>query len=230
MDTGQDTLCDTAAGAGFGWAQRMLRRQLDTLSRLASVALRLAGTATRQASGGSGGIVALERALRVHERVAWALRLIGVLRAKLTGDLQSLERGEAPHLITEGEPLDDGAAESARESELPESLNAERAERAESLREAPERDDFDRLLRRTGDGEFTDILKRPTDEIIALICRELGLPPDWLDLAEDDEDDAPADRRARNLRPGPRPPERFAPRPAGRPPPRRSSYRLRHPE
>ena len=180
----------------FDRARRVLSQQLDALSRLAAVAWRLvdpAGPSAEPAASVSVGILRLENALRLQARVAWAVRLIVALRAKLLGDLQGLENGRLPALAIDtpnhGAIPEPSMAEEAR----PAADRVERPERRERP-EGPERFGFERQF---SDDDLAEILQRPTAEVIALICRELGLPADWPRQAEEawareaHEDDRP---------------------------------------
>jgi len=172
-----------AAPPALGWARRVLCQQLDALSRLAVAAWRLVDPAQPAAPplppapSLRAGIVGLEKALRLYERVVWTRRLIDALRAKLTAELEALDNGQVPASLAEAPGVDAPEAEAKPEAK-PE---AERPEPRERLRDR-ERFDFQR---RGSDKALAEILKRPTAEIIALICRELGLPEDWPRLAEE---------------------------------------------
>jgi hypothetical protein len=169
-------------------ARRVLRQQLDALSRLAVVAWRLIDPVAAAAKPGAdpfgmAAVRGLEKALRLQARVVWAQRLIAALRDRLLAELQAVENGEAPGRPGEAgdvapdpeQPVADAAPSLADKKD-----RAERAERRERL----ERERFG-FEGRASDREIAEILKRPTAEIIALICRELGLPEDWPRLAED---------------------------------------------
>jgi len=170
--------------SGLGWARRVLRQQLDALSRLAAVARRLidpVAPAAQSASDpfGMAAIRGLEKTLRLHVRVTWAQRLIAALRAKLLADLQAVDNGQAPSFPVEAGSVDPD----------PERPAANEAPSLTDKKERPERGDRPDRERGFGgpgsDKELAEILKRPTVEIIALICRELGLPEDWPRLAEE---------------------------------------------
>jgi hypothetical protein len=126
------------------------------------------------------GVRNFEKAMRLRGRVDWALRLIEALRARLSADLQAVDSGGAPSVPVEASSVaDDPDPASANEA----AALTDRPERGER-RERPDRDHFG-FGPRGSDKALAEILKRPTDEIIALICRELGLPEDWPRLAED---------------------------------------------
>jgi hypothetical protein len=182
MDARRKSPVETAPAQG--WARRVLRQQLDALSRLAAVAWRLVAPKTPPEQSAPATPVAtlrgLEKALRLQARVMWAFRLIDALRARLIAELEALDSGQPPSPAMERSfAAGPGRPPAEEAGHIPE--KAERAERAERLR--PERFGFEGRGR---DHDLAEILKRPTAEIIALICRELGLPDDWPRLAEEE--------------------------------------------
>ncbi len=195
--------------SGLGWARRVLRQQLDALSRLKAIALRPFERPTPPADSSDlatffAGLRGLEKAVRRQVRVDWALRLIGALRDKLRAELQSLENGEDPKTMAEAANLaaEFRSAEAPDPKERPERPERERGERLKDY----ERFDFQG---RAADRKLAEILKRPTAEIIALICRQLGLPADWLRRAEEawerEEGDGAWAEPPRHSAPGPLP-------------------------
>jgi hypothetical protein len=155
----------------------VLRQQLDALSRLTAVAWRLltpAPTTEPRPRTAWAGVRDLEKAVRLQIRVQWVLRLIEALRARLTTELEALNTGQAPAPSAAAPNL-------AAESDPAETLNPKERPERERLR------DYERFSfqGRAADNRLAAILKRPTAEIIALICRELGLPDDWPRLAEE---------------------------------------------
>jgi len=165
----------------FGWARRVLRQQLDALSRLTAIAWSLIEPAAPAAADPAptmwSGLRNLEKSLRLHERVVWAQRLINALRARLTAELQALDEGKVPTPPVEARSVAAEAGRSTANEKLDLTDQADPAERPDP-RERPERERFG-FERRGSDKALARILKRPAVEIIALICRELGLPEDW---------------------------------------------------
>ncbi len=183
MGSRRNAAVETASAAG--WARRALRQQLDALSRLTAIAWGLVKPATpptppAESSDLGPFFIALrgfEKAARLQVRVDWALRLIDALRGRLHAELEAIDKGQTPALPVAAPSL---AAEAAPAEDLNPSERPERPER-ERLR------DYERFSfqGRAADNKLAEILKRPTVEIIALICRELGLPEDWPRLAEE---------------------------------------------
>ncbi len=179
----------TDNASGLGWARRVLRQQLDALARLTAIAWRLMeppAQAAEPAEAEAFTVAAflarigkVEKAARLQARGNWALRLINALRVRLLADLEAVENGQLPNLPEAG-GLDTDPVHSAANDAPSLADKKERAERGDR----PDRDRFG-FEGRGSDRKFAEILKRPTDEIIALICRELGLPDDWPRLAEE---------------------------------------------
>jgi len=162
-------LPETLPAAGpADWARPLLDRQLQLLGRLAEAGLEIAVALEAQAKGGEAvvqGDVGM-----AYNRVARAVRQTVMLQAKLIEALQAHETGRA------------GLRAAARASaarivrRVIDDDRDDDAERAERLAaEAAER------LR---EEDFGDLLARPFGEAVAGICRDLGLAPDWLALAE----------------------------------------------
>jgi hypothetical protein len=162
-------LSETLPAAGpADWARPLVERQLQMLGRLAEAGLEIAVALEAQAKGGAAvvqGDVAM-----AYSRVARAVRQTFMLQSRLIEDLQENETGRAGRRaaarasaarIMRG-VIDDGRRGDAERAER---LAAEAAER---LREE----------------DFSDLLARPFGEAVAEICKDLGLSPDWLALAE----------------------------------------------
>jgi hypothetical protein len=150
-------------------AQRLAERQVALLGRLAEAGLEIALALEAQARGGEAvvqGDVAM-----AYNRVARAVRHTVMLQARL------IEAREDQDLRQAGRRSAARAGAAGLLRELIEDDCAGDVERAERLgAEAAER------LRAE---DFGDLLARPFAEAVAAICRDLGLSPDWLRLAED---------------------------------------------
>jgi hypothetical protein len=159
-------------------ARDLAQRQIDMLTRLAEVGVAMAETLGRQAADEAAESSPAELAL-AYSRVARAVRMTIALQSKLIEDFVNLDEAvtDEPRLVVED-------------------LLAERRDRVERIvRRAvrAEHDDEDHVERlvheaneRLDDEDFLgDILKRPIGEIVALICKDLGLSPDWDRLAQE---------------------------------------------
>jgi len=150
------------------WARPMVERQLAILGRLAEAGLEIAVALEAQAKGGQAviqGDVAM-----AFNRVARAVRQTIMLQSRLIEALQDRQAARAGRQAAARA----GAARIVRRVIDDDRTNdAERAERLAA--EAAER------LRAE---DFGDLLARPFGEAVADICKDLGLAPDWLALAE----------------------------------------------
>lgn len=160
-----------------GWARPMLDRQLQVLGELAEIGLELARAVEAEAKGPEPdpARIGLERAVLAYSRVARAVRQTIMLQSRLIEALQAAEAGEA----------DKARALQARRAKVEDAARRVIRRAIEAEHEAPER--VERLaaeaaerLEREAHG---DLLVRPIREIIADICNDLGLDPDWADLA-----------------------------------------------
>ena len=162
------------------WARPMLERQLALLGRLAEAGLEIAVAIERQVKSGEpfdGQAVAL-----AYARVSRAVRLTVMLQSKLIGELQrqktfadtiaSAMDAELRSLEQAGKKRLVGIVErvACTERDDPDAVERLLAEAAERL----DRDDL-----------YGDVLTRPISEIVADICRDLGLDPDWANLAQE---------------------------------------------
>ena len=158
------------------YAQAALRRQVEVLERIAEAALELAAAIKDQAI--HDGTAA--QAAMPFSRVARSARMIALLQSKLLKDMhEARRRDEAP---------DDPAA-----SDDPLHVHKARVERiVDRIAKAhtDDEDRIDRLVIEAGerlddDDIYGDILTKPVGELVALICRDLGLDPDWTRLAQE---------------------------------------------
>jgi len=176
----------TASAAAGDLARALLERQLWVLGQLADGGLEIARAIERRATSDESPDAVLDGAPMAYARVARAVRMTLMLQSKLIADLQSLE-AKAAHEAAHGHCLK-GAQRVGLECDQKDRIGriigriagADGADEDEVERlaeEAAERLDQDDL--------YGDILTRPVSEIIALICKDLGLEPDWPQLAEE---------------------------------------------
>jgi hypothetical protein len=176
------------AGAS-DWARALLERQLWILGQLAEGGLEIARAIERQATGEGSGEAA-PHAVDAHipmayARVARAVRMTILLQSKLIGELQTLESKAA---------YDAARAKSRQAFERPGLVHAQKARLERIVRriawaDGQDADEVDRLGQDAAelldcDDHYGDILTRPVSELIALICQDLGLEPDWPALAK----------------------------------------------
>ncbi len=185
------------AGAGPADPGRgLIERQLWILGRLAEAGLNIALAIERQATRGeaTGTEGAPPEAVPVakgdlalaYGRAARAVRLTIALQARLLKELQALDEGAARKFAAE-------AAKPDRDRQTAQAARKARVERiVERLIRAEARDEAegDRLTdeayeRLEHDDIYGDLLRKPVSEIIALVCQDLGLAPDWSRLAQE---------------------------------------------
>jgi hypothetical protein len=154
----------TDAGTAGGWARPMLDRQLQVLGDLAEIGLELARAVE---AGAKGPDADLDKAVLAYSRVARAVRQTIMLQSRL------IEVVQADTARAEAIAARRASVKARMRTLLRRAIDAEHEapDRAERLTaEAAERLEADL---------YGDVLTRPVGEIIADICRDLGLDPDW---------------------------------------------------
>ena len=180
----------TAPAAARDLARALLERQLWGLGQLAEGGLEIARAIERQATG-AGSDDAAPHTVDAHvpmayARVARAVRMTILLQSKLITDLQALEAKTAEAAYS---------AKCRRALDRPHILREQKARIGRIVgriawADGREHAEIERLARHAAemldhDDHFGDILTRPVSELIALICQDLGLEPDWPQLAEE---------------------------------------------
>jgi hypothetical protein len=162
-------------------ARALIEAQLAMLIRLAQIGMEIAEAVGRDAAAATPG--APDTAARrdpglVFARVARAVRMTIALQSRLAKDLAALDRA-------------DDMAQAARKTRRRMRLSrlVEDAARAQVAAANPDgdedavEDEIEQLAsaayERLTDAEDGDFLGRPFDEVVAGICADLGLPPDW---------------------------------------------------
>ncbi len=169
--------CDPAAPTDDG-AQALVRDRLAMLTRLGDAGLAIALALERQVTGEAEAPVTQGDPALAYARVSRAVRMTVALQIKLIQDLPALQAGEATARVQCArrrtadragrlECILDEVVLSQTDDDDAEQLCAEAAERLE-----------DEILH---DG---DVLDRPFSEVVADICADLGLEPDWAEVAE----------------------------------------------
>jgi hypothetical protein len=158
------------------FTQAALRRQVEVLERMAEAALELAAAIKDQAIYHGP---AAEAAMP-FSRVARAARMIALLQSRLLKDMDEARRRDA-------------ASDDPAVSDDPLHVRKARVERIVGRIAKARTDDegrVDRLMIEAGerlddDDIYGDVLTKPVGELVALICRDLGLDPDWTRLAQE---------------------------------------------
>jgi len=174
---------ESAADAS-DWARALLERQLWVLGQLAEGGLEIARAIERQATGSVEGV--RPDLPMAYARVARSVRMTLMLQSKVIEALRAMQSK---------------ADQQARSAQLQREFARPGLVRARKVRIARivgriawadgqdhervkrlAREAFERLEQ---DELYGDILSRPVSEIIALICKDMGLDPDWPRLAEE---------------------------------------------
>jgi hypothetical protein len=157
-------------------SRALIERQMAMLTRLAEMGMEIAEAATLQAralaQGGEQRPDALDPAL-AYSRAARAVRLTIALQSRLAKEMAAL--GEAAT-----------RARAVAASQRRNRIHA-RIEQALAEAERPDTDaDEDKIERlssaaweRLTEEDDAGLLALPVDEVVARICADLGLPPDW---------------------------------------------------
>jgi hypothetical protein len=168
------------------WMRELVLRQLQMLGQLAEIGLEIAGAVERQA-GGRASVPALSGdAALAYARVTRSVRQTMLLQSKLIEGLKAQDQ-------VEGEARAKAEAEAVRST--PEYQRRVRVERIVGrllVAEHPDGDDaeIDDLIMEAGerlDDEdlYGDLMERPVSELVARICRDLGLEPRWAELVQE---------------------------------------------
>ena len=209
MTVHTDIAAQSAELARKAWARRVLQRQVEMLGELAEIGLKIARETGRQAAADdeaegeapdsdapNDDIIepvrprdpAQSRAM-AFARTARAVRLTLMLQAKALEDMGRLNLPEAPQYRPFMDPT---AVRKARVerivARIVRTAHGEDGERIDRLMiEAAERLDDEDLTR--------EVLARPLGDLVAEVCRDLGLAVDWERLAQEpwavDERDDP---------------------------------------
>ena len=159
------------------WARPLFERQVAMLGQLAEGGLEMALAVKGQAleSKAEGA----EACARAYARTARAVRLTLMLQAQVIKQIQALD--------SHGAYL---AACAARQDVAQRKARVERIVERIAAGEHDDPDHVERLIEETcerldHDDFYGDLLSRPVSELVALICKDLGLDPDWPNLARE---------------------------------------------
>jgi hypothetical protein len=173
--------------------EAVLQRQVALLEQLAEAGLRMAlaieGEATEAKAAGEP---VRDDAAMTFSRVARAVRMTVMLQSKLIRDADEAQTRAAVDPLSEEAMI--AAAEEAMRLDPEGHMHKLRVERIfDRVAKSACGDDEERIGRlvieageRLDDEDlYGDILERPVGELVALLCRDLGLDPDWSRLAEE---------------------------------------------
>ncbi|MGZ3400761.1 MAG: hypothetical protein ACXWKX_15340 [Caulobacteraceae bacterium] len=185
-DAASDQTDDSAGPES--WERALLDRQLAELSRLADMGMAMAAAIERRVTAdeaGSPSNADLHHAAMDFARVSRAVRMSFALQSRLIAEF----KGAAAARAAGAAAPDDGPLEVVWASDLPHHDVVQKrqvrgivqrlAEAASLDREGVERLVCEAVERLEDDDIYRDLSRRPLGEIVALICKDLGLEPDW---------------------------------------------------
>ncbi|MDB5464527.1 MAG: hypothetical protein JWP23_2916 [Phenylobacterium sp.] len=167
-----------AGGCACGGAEARAERHLRMLQELAEIGMDLARSVQRQAHGQAATDHGAADLGLVFSRIARAVRQTVALEAKLAEDRQKTQAERAPLTVAD-------RWRSARRKRQVKEIVAEAI--GSEVGEFDVERLFDDLDERLADGdEEADFAERPIGELVARICRDLGVTPDWSLWHDDD--------------------------------------------
>jgi hypothetical protein len=174
-----------------------LERQAEMLGDLAEIGLKIARAAGERAAAVDAGAEDTGAApgeaparpprgaealspVMAYARAARAVRLSLMLQAKTIEELRRLDQRAGPRFQFSPPPPED--ARRARVARI--------VQRVASAAHGDDAAEVERLTIEAGerlDDEdlYRDVLERPIGELVARVCRDLGLDPDWANLAKE---------------------------------------------
>ncbi len=189
----------SAATTGPARARAVVEQQIAMLTELARSGLSIAGAIERRAlalaergaeDSGVGGLGGSGDPAMAHARVARAVRLTLALQSRLLKDLIALDAAAAETAAVRAPAADVVGPEPEDDP-----LEARRGRIDRIVRRVVEGDEADpdeaeRLTslaweRLSDEDVYGDLLARPMGEIVARICEDLELSPDWTRLARE---------------------------------------------
>jgi hypothetical protein len=173
-----------------GWERALLDRQLEALNRLADMGMAMAAAISGRATAEEPVPDAdLNRAAMDFARVSRAVRMTFALQSRLIAEFKGVaapgKAGAAYDGPVEVQWLDPDPVEEDLEQQRQVRAAIERLGEAAALdREAVERLVCETRERLEDERIHDYLFHRPVSEIVALICQDLGLEPDWSLLAD----------------------------------------------
>ncbi|MGZ3398694.1 MAG: hypothetical protein ACXWKX_05705 [Caulobacteraceae bacterium] len=170
------------------WSRPFVMRQLQLLGDLAEIGLEVARGVERRVKAAEADEDLAPVAL-AYSRVSRAVRLTLMLQSRLIKDRKADEQAEAKALAEVR--AEQAKQEAVRDPVYQRKVRVETIlERVALARHPGDAARADRLVREGGerlDDEdlYGDLMERPLSELVARLCRDLGLDPDWSELAEE---------------------------------------------
>ena len=166
-----------------GWERALLDRQLEALGRLADMGMAMAAAITQRATADEPGSDAdLQHAAMDFARVSRAVRMTFALQSRLIAEFKGVSRPDKAAAPDQG-PIDvdwpDLQDKDVVQQRQVRGIVHRLAEAASLNSEAVERLAAEACERLENDNFCRDLTTRPLGEVVALICKDLGLEPDW---------------------------------------------------
>jgi hypothetical protein len=153
------------------WAGSRYEQQVDMLGQMAEAGLKLALNIVQQAE-----TTAAEEAALGYARVSKSVRMTLMLQTQAIKAIQHLESHAHVRL---------DSAEATQRKDRVERIVERIAEQEHGDAEEVERLVAETAERLDQDDIYGDVLSRPLSELIAEICKDIGLDPDWPRLADE---------------------------------------------
>jgi hypothetical protein len=163
-----------AVAGAVAWARAQFSKQAHIVGRLSDKAAEISsGIADQVKAQGDGPALGLFRLSALLEKVSRAVHMAAFLQLRLVAELRKSDSQIAEDLErARTEPQAEAAVPRQARDEKPAArLGGGAPERSGRLEDACQRE-VDRLWRH--------VMTRPIDQLIAEICRILGLGPEWL--------------------------------------------------
>jgi hypothetical protein len=164
-------------------ARARIEGQLVMLDRLAAIGMEIAEACGREAKAPPAEAAARSHPGLVFARVARAVRMTIALQSRLMKDLAALDRADE---------VSERARTTKRRTRLAQLIEDAARAKLDAQREAGSRfwadedaieDEIETLTseayERLIDAEDGDLWGRPFDAVVAAVCKDLGLSPDW---------------------------------------------------
>jgi hypothetical protein len=172
----------------------MIDKQLRCLDRLADIGMNMAEDVDREVTAArepDDPKPDKARLALTYERASRAVHLAFLVQARLLAELQKLQTapGAKPPMQVQILRFSDEENQAAIRPLARADLVRDTVRRVAQVN-GRSWQDIERLVREAGrrldlDKVYGDIMSRPVSELIADICRDLGLSPDWPALAEE---------------------------------------------
>jgi hypothetical protein len=176
MADGTTFAADPPDGAADG---ARLERQIALLGELAEAGLQIALAVQRRAQAAESAGEDLNPVAMAYARIARAVRLTVMLQARLIAERRDGE--DARTAARAAAAFERREQKRRRVERMVERVAIDACGDDEALAEHLAVEAIERL---EDDDLYGDVMSRPVGELVALICRDLGLEPDWAVLAE----------------------------------------------